>query len=143
MHDFTGTDLLTTGYEHLFWKPGQPLPSIIPSKYVTNVAGTGLVHTAPAHGKEDYEIYRNHVIAGRESEELRCPVNDEGRINDEIVGWARDEALGRRLVGKEVLGDAVPVMIGILKEEGVLLAEEVIKHRYPCDWKTKEPIIIR
>jgi isoleucyl-tRNA synthetase len=37
----------------------------------------------------------------------------------------------------------VPAMVEILKENGILLKQDVIHHRYPCDWKTKEPIIIR
>lgn len=139
-----GKELLGTRYQHLFWKPdGSKQPTIIHSKYVTTTAGTGLVHSAPAHGKEDYEVYRSQLVDGPESEEIRCLVDDDGRINEDVMKWASIEKYGRMLVGKEVLGDAVPTMIGILKDHGDLLAEEVITHRYPCDWKTKEPIIIR
>jgi len=97
------------------------------------------VHSAPAHGYEDYQAF---VEAGLLPEQLRCPIDDTGSFTSSLVDWAGTE-ITRQLVGKSVLGDGIDIMIGILREEGSLLAKQVIEHRYPCDWKTKEPIIVR
>ncbi len=143
LEELSGEELLGTSYRHLFWRDGLIVPRVIASKYVTISAGTGLVHSAPGHGQEDYEVYREAFSNRPEADEIRCPVNDEGNLTEEILQWTADGVDGRSLVGKSVLGDAVPEVIKLLKQQGILLAEEVIQHRYPCDWKTKEPIIIR
>lgn len=139
----TGDDLLGTSYDHLFWNSTQPKPKVIASKHVTSGAGTGLVHTAPGHGQEDYEAFRQSLGPKADAAEMRCPVDDLGNLTEEILSWTKGKDIANRLVGKSVLGDAVPAMVDILKETGVLLKQDVIQHRYPCDWKTKEPIIIR
>ncbi|KAJ9119442.1 hypothetical protein QFC24_005675 [Naganishia onofrii] len=143
----SGEDLVGTKYQHLFWKEGLPAPQIIFGKHVTAAAGTSLVHTAPAHGQEDYvafrEAFTTTTAADGQVEELRCPVDDEGRFTGDLEAWTEDAALANRLVGKSVLGEAVPEMIQILREKGILLHTEMLRHRYPCDWKTKEPVIMR
>jgi len=142
-----GEDLVGTKYQHLFWKQGLPAPQIIFGKHVTAAAGTSLVHTAPAHGQEDYVAFREAcavtTAADGQVEEMRCPVDDEGHFTRDLEAWTEDREVARRLVGKSVLGEAVPEMIQILKEKGVLLHTELLRHRYPCDWKTKEPVIMR
>jgi isoleucyl-tRNA synthetase len=109
------------------------------SSHVTDQSGTGLVHSAPAHGHDDYIAFSK---AGLLPGELRCPVDDAGCFTDEVVGWAGNEE-ARALVGKSVLGDGVDVMVDLLRRQNALLGEEIIEHRYPLDWKTKEPIIVR
>jgi isoleucyl-tRNA synthetase len=59
-----------------------------------------------------------------------------------VVDWAGSED-ARDLVSKSVLGDGVGAMVDLLRRQNALLAEETIEHRYPHDWKTKEPIIVR
>lgn len=134
-----------TKYQHLFWKPSLPPPEVILAKHVTAAAGTSLVHTAPAHGQEDYEAYREAFAGSAQAQasEMRCPVDDEGKFTNELADWTDDKSLPERLVGKSVLGEAVPEMISILKEKGILLHTNMLSHRYPCDWKTKEPVILR
>lgn len=75
-------------------------------------------------------------------DELRCPVDDAGCFTEEVVDWAGDDQ-ALALVGKSVLGDGVDVMVDLLRRQNALLGEETIEHRYPLDWKTKEPIIVR
>jgi isoleucyl-tRNA synthetase len=58
------------------------------------------------------------------------------------VVWAGSED-ARDLVSKSVLGDGVGAMVDLLRRQNALLAEETTEHRYPHDWKTKEPIIVR
>jgi isoleucyl-tRNA synthetase len=74
--------------------------------------------------------------------ELRCPVDDDGCFTSEVVDWSGDED-ARELVSKSVLGDGIDAMIRLLRRRNALLSEETIEHRYPLDWKTKEPIIVR
>lgn len=122
-----------------------PPPEVILAKHVTAAAGTSLVHTAPAHGQEDYEAFRVAFAgsAQAQAEEMRCPVDDDGKFTGELADWTDDQSVAERLVGKSVLSDAVPEMIAILREKGILLHEALLSHRYPCDWKTKEPVILR
>lgn len=75
-------------------------------------------------------------------DDFRCPVDDEGCFTDELVKWSGKEAFSA-LTGKYVLGAGSKLMIEQLKSAGVLLAEEKIEHRYPIDWRTKKPIIVR
>lgn len=112
-------------------------PTVFPSEHVTSQSGTGLVHSAPAHGYDDYVAFRK---AGLLPKDIRCPVDDEGKFTNEVTEWAIgvDE-----LVGQDVLKGGTDVMIKLLKGHGSLLAEQTIEHRYPCDWKTKEPILVR
>lgn len=135
-----GKDLVGTKYSNLFHvgDPGRR-PAIFAADYVTSDSGTGLVHSAPGHGHDDYDAFLAQSIP---MDDLRCPVDDEGCFTNEIVEWSRQEAFSA-LVGKYVLGAGSKLMIEQLKSAGVLLAEEKIEHRYPIDWRTKKPIIIR
>lgn len=136
-----GQDLVGTRYTHTFHPSGNsaPRPVVFASSHVTSESGTGLVHSAPAHGHEDYTAFQK---AGLLPQELRCPIDDEGCFTSEVSKWAETDSASS-LVGKNVLGDAVPAVINLLREQNALLAEETIEHRYPHDWKSKEPVIIR
>lgn len=109
------------------------------STHVTSDSGTGLVHSAPAHGHEDYLAFYE---AGIMPAELRCPIDDDGRFTSVVSEWA-GEVDCNALVGKEVLEQGTDEMIKLLDRHGYLLAEEAIEHRYPYDWKSKSPIIVR
>nr|XP_019012976.1 isoleucine-tRNA ligase [Kwoniella pini CBS 10737]OCF51757.1 isoleucine-tRNA ligase [Kwoniella pini CBS 10737] len=136
-----GSQLVGTRYTSLFHSPtlSQSKPSIMAAKHVTAQAGTGLVHSAPAHGHEDYEAF---MVAGMLPDELRCPVDDDGRFTSDLMKWT-DGDVASSLVGKEVLGDGPSAVIELLKHRDVLLAEQKMEHRYPYDWKSKKPIIVR
>jgi isoleucyl-tRNA synthetase len=101
---------------------------VICSEFVTGDTGTGQVHTAPGHGKEDY-------LAGRENGlGLISPVDDDGKFTAEC-GLPN-------LVGLLVF-DADPHIIRLLAERDVLLGKENYKHDYPHCWRSKTPIIFR
>ena len=106
--------------------------------HVSAESGTGLVHTAPAHGPEDYGLFLSRGL----TESITCAVDGEGRFTSDVIAMT-DTNIGQRLVGKEVLWGGNKEVITILKENGHLLAEEKVKHRYPYDWKTDQPIIVR
>ncbi|MGG5368531.1 isoleucine--tRNA ligase [Enterococcus sp. AZ196] len=99
---------------------------VILGDHVTLEAGTGLVHTSPAHGEDDYfawKKYRNDIIS---------PVDDRGVMTAEAPGF------------EGVFYDKANAMVtDLLKEKGALLKLEFFMHSYPHDWRTKKPIIYR
>lgn len=100
----------------------------LPADHVSDEEGTGLVHTAPAHGYEDYSVGLKHNLP------LNCLVNAEGKYTREA---------GEQLEGCFVLDEGNKVILENLKETGALLHEAMYTHRYPYDWRSKMPVIIR
>ncbi|CAL1708916.1 unnamed protein product [Somion occarium] len=143
-----GDELVGTPYRPLFHKVNPALAdappfSVIASGHVTPDTGTGLVHCAPAHGLEDYQLFRDAgLISASLPNEIFCHVDDLGCFSSDIAEVVGEEA-ARQLVGKEVLGDGGREMAKLLKSMGVLRKDHVIKHRYPYDWKTDKPIIVK
>lgn len=104
------------------------------------------MHCAPAHGAEDYNAFRSLGLLDPSSStslDLICHVDGEGKFSPEIIEVVGEEA-GRELVGKEVLKAGGKAVVDLLRTMGddVLLGVEKIKHRYPYDWKTGEPVIV-
>nr|CAG4709686.1 unnamed protein product [Naegleria fowleri] len=100
--------------------------------HVTTEVGTGLVHTAPNHGMEDFHVVReNNIPIGP------CFVDEQGRYNSETPL--------EELRGLPVLEQGNLRVIQIFEEElsKYLLFREDYSHRYPYDWRTKKPILIR
>jgi isoleucyl-tRNA synthetase len=104
---------------------GRKVPIVL-GEHVTLDAGTGLVHTAPAHGLEDYQIGQKYNLP------TDNPVDDDGRFLD---------AVG--LVGGLSVWEANKVLVEILAKEGRLLHSETITHSYPHCWRHKTPVIYR
>ncbi len=100
---------------------------VIGGDYVTTESGTGLVHTAPGHGQEDY------IVGQRYGLPILSPVDDRGNFTEEAGQFA----------GLNVLKDANEAIIQALTEAGSLLKEEAYGHKYPYDWRTKKPTIFR
>ncbi|KAG8927819.1 isoleucine-tRNA ligase [Tulasnella sp. 418] len=134
-----GSELLGTGYTHLFHPSGAEVPRILPATFVTSDSGTGLVHMAPAHGAEDYAAFKDAGLLAKLG--IICPVDGDGKYTKDILPG--NTHIGERLIGKEVLYGGTKEIIKILEENHAIIAEERIKHRYPYDWKTKKPIIVR
>ncbi len=120
-----GTDLAGMTYQHPFV---ERTGRVVMADYVTTTDGTGLVHTAPGHGEDDYET------GLREKLDVYSPVLANGRFDDTVPEWLR---------GKAVLKEGNPLIVDWLKESGHLLAEQTIRHSYPHDWRSKTPIIFR
>lgn len=120
---------------------------------MTSTTGTGLVHTAPAHGVEDWEAWRAYSVAQRsqaegEEEALQladtvCAVDGAGRLMPDVLSELVDEEVAARLGGKEVLGEGTGAVIELLQERGALLREVEVTHKFPYDWRTKKPVIFR
>src|SRR6187399_2234443 len=92
----------------------------------TSKAGTGLVHTAPGHGHDDFVIGKKYGM------EIYCPVDNAGRFTPEVDHFA----------GLSVF-EANPKIVEFMRERGVLLFSENYDHRYPHCWRCKNPVIFR
>ncbi|MDY8109324.1 isoleucine--tRNA ligase [Fulvimarina sp. 2208YS6-2-32] len=124
-----------------------PVP-LLYGAHVTEDAGTGFVHTAPSHGREDFEAF----IDGRRALEARgidatipFPVDDAGFYTKEAPGFGPDapEGPARVIDDKGKKGDANSRVIAALIERNHLLARGRLKHSYPHSWRSKKPIIYR
>ncbi|HEX5245326.1 MAG TPA: isoleucine--tRNA ligase [Tepidisphaeraceae bacterium] len=100
---------------------------VVTADYVTTTDGTGLVHTAPGHGEDDYETGVRHGM------EVYSPVKHDGRFDDTVPEFLR---------GKSIK-EGNPLIITELEKVGRLLAVQNIVHSYPHDWRSKTPIIFR
>lgn len=121
----SGKDLEHTTYRHpLFARESDIL---IGGDYVTTESGTGLVHTAPGHGQEDYLVGQRYGLP------ILSPVDEKGNFTAEAGQFA----------GLNVLKDANEAIIQELREKGALLRQEAYVHKYPYDWRTKKPTIFR
>lgn len=102
------------------------------------------MHCAPAHGAEDYDAFRALGLlspTANTSSSLLCHVNSKGQFTPDVVDVVGSE-YGKRLAGKDVLGNGNKEMVMLLKDTGKIVKIEKIKHRYPYDWKTDKPIIV-
>ena len=102
-------------------------PVVIGGDYITTETGTGLVHTAPGHGVDDFHTGQKNGLP------VLCPVDEAGTLTLEAGPFA----------GLNVLKDANPAIINALETAGALLKQEAYDHRYPYDWRTKKPTIFR
>lgn len=100
---------------------------VICGTHVTNEAGTGLVHTAPGHGADDYLVCKKYGI------QPYCPVDEKGYLM---------KGVGERLEGV-FYEDANDIVLQILQENGALLKHTTFTHSYPHDWRTGKPLIFR
>ena len=111
-------------------------------EHVTDEAGTGFVHTAPGHGREDFEVWmangRRLAEAGIETR-IPYTVDADGALTKEAPGFT-----GRRVFNdKGDKGDANKAVIAALTEAGALVARGVLRHQYPHSWRSKKPVIFR
>lgn len=128
-----GSELVDqTTYRPLFKGQDAAPQPIISADFVTADSGSGLVHCAPGHGMEDYEACLARGIPAF------APVDDEGRFTDKAM--PDDPA---RLSGKLVLDDGNAAVLDYAEMQGDLLAKHRYEHKYPYDWRSKLPIIIR
>lgn len=140
-----GSQLEGTQYRPLFTSPSlvdQALP-VIMGQEVLDDAGTGLVHMAPSHGHEDYQAFLSRGLL--QTYPLINIVDAQGRYTSEVNTLCGQE-IGARLVGLEVLFKGNKEILAMLEEAGPgnrLLGVERHRHRYPYDWRTKKPLIIR
>ena len=122
-----GSELIGTTYcSPVFYCQTSPRP-FLHGNFVTEGSGTGLVHMAPGHGMEDYELCLKQGIS------TFAPVDDSGCFI---------EGLGM-LSGQEVLTSGNESVLKLLSDHDCLLARHDYKHKYPYDWRSKQPVIVR
>ena len=120
---FKGSDMEGVMYKHPFMDRTSP---VVTADHVTLDAGTGLVHTAPSYGEDDFNVGKKYNLG------MVNGVNDQGILNEESGMF---QGLSVEDANKEI-----PKW---LKENGYLLKLKKITHSYPHDWRTKKPIIFR
>jgi len=124
-HPLAGHPGAAGGYDH-------PVP-LHPGDFVTTEQGTGLVHIAPGHGADDFEIGLAHAI------QVPQTVSEDGSYFPHVPLFA-----GKRVLSPEgKAGDADPAVIAALEEAGALLARGRLVHSYPHSWRSKAPLIFR
>ena len=96
------------------------------SEYVTMTDGTGLIHMAPGHGEEDFEVGQRNGLP------IFSPVDGSGHFTSEAGKYA----------GLQVR-EANPMIVKDLENKGLLFREETIEHSYPHCWRCKTPLILR
>ena len=92
----------------------------------TSKAGTGLVHTAPGHGHDDFLIGKQYGL------EIYCPVNNAGEFTPDV-----------EFFGGQNIFRANTQIVELLEKRGALLLEEQYEHRYPHCWRCKNPVVFR
>ena len=115
---------------------------LLDGEHVTDDTGTGFVHTAPGHGREDFDIW----IANARKLEARgintaipYTVDENGDFTERRPGFT-----GKRVItDKGEKGDANEAVIKALIEAGMLIARGRLKHQYPHSWRSKKPVIFR
>jgi isoleucyl-tRNA synthetase len=115
---------------------------LLDGEHVTDDTGTGFVHTAPSHGREDFDVW---MANGRElaargiSTAIPYTVDENGAFTEQAPGFT-----GKRVINdKGEKGDANDAVIKALVEGGMLLARGRLKHQYPHSWRSKKPVIFR
>ncbi|KAK8103795.1 uncharacterized protein PG998_010828 [Apiospora kogelbergensis] len=111
-------------------KSGKPQP-IIHADFVSADSGTGLVHLAPGHGFDDYEVCRGLGLP------ITAPINHEGVFTQE----AYPDDPSKLTTAPSVIEGASQAVIDLLGQD--VLASESHRHKYPYDWRTKRPVVIR
>ena len=118
-----GKDLADLKFRHPFLD--LRVPAVL-ADYVTLDQGTGIVHTAPGHGIEDFQTGQKYGI------EAYAPIDDHGRYLEGLPEYK----------GKTVF-EANPIVVTLLRDRGALLGEQKLSHSYPHCWRCHNPVIFR
>jgi isoleucyl-tRNA synthetase len=117
---------------------------LLPGDHVTEDTGTGFVHTAPGHGREDFDLWTSaktqHLLRDRHIDpRIPYTVDEDGFYTADAPGFE-----GKRVItDKGDKGDANDAVIAALIQAGNLLARGKLKHQYPHSWRSKKPVIFR
>lgn len=95
-------------------------------EHVTAEGGTGLVHTAPGHGQDDYMVGLKYGL------KVYSPVDEAGRFTDEVAEYKGVK-----------IWDVNPMVVERLKELKRLVAHKILEHQYPHNWRSKTPLMFR
>jgi len=121
---FRGRELEGVSFRHPWLE--REIPAVL-ADYITTDQGSGIVHTAPGHGAEDFATGEKYQLP------VLCPVDGEGRF----FGPETAPFTGQKIF------DANPAIVAHLRTVGALLAEAPLEHSYPHCWRCHNPIIYR
>ncbi|MBL8746716.1 MAG: isoleucine--tRNA ligase [Phycisphaerae bacterium] len=124
MPDFSALPKEATRHADGSWKN---VYTIVAAEYVTLDDGTGLVHTAPGHGADDYRTGLAERLP------IYCPVREDGTYDTSVPAW---------LHGKSIW-DANKEVVAALETSGHMFFHHMFTHSYPHDWRGKSPVIFR
>ncbi|KAK6072239.1 isoleucyl-trna synthetase [Seiridium cupressi] len=127
----SGNHLRGLQYRHPLKGKAAPLQPIIHADFVTADSGSGLVHLAPGHGFDDYEVCRHLGLP------VTAPIDDEGRFTADALP---DDPT--RLTSAPSINDGGSQAVIELFGKDILHVEKY-KHKYPYDWRTKKPVVVR
>jgi len=104
---------------------------VLSDTYVTDDAGTGIVHQAPAFGEDDYRVCLAHNVI-KKGQEIPCPVDSNGVFTEAVPP-----------VKGEHVKKADPTLIALIKENGRLVQKDNLDHSYPFCWRSDTPLIYK
>lgn len=133
---FLGKELVGKKYKPLFdyFKEDDNAAEywrVLSDNYVTDDAGTGIVHQAPAFGEDDYRVCMAHGVI-QKGGDLPCPVDSNGMFTDEVPP----------VKGLHVK-KADETLIALLKGDGRLVQKDTLHHSYPFCWRSDTPLIYK
>ena len=122
----SGREIVASGLE--YERPFGGSGVAVTAEYVTAEDGTGVVHTAPGHGADDFATGQKYGL------EIFNPVDNSGRYG---------EAVGPALAGKQIFSEGNPAVIAELTQRGWMLRHSKVQHSYPHCWRCKNPVVFR
>ncbi len=120
----SGEALKPLKYRHVFVDRTSPVVLV---NYIRLEDGTGLVHTAPGHGEDDY------ITGRREGLKIYCPVREDGSYDDTVPDFLK----GQKVPAVD------PVVIARLQQDGWMFQSGKVVHSYPNCWRSRTPIVFR
>ncbi|KAF2658553.1 isoleucyl-tRNA synthetase [Lophiostoma macrostomum CBS 122681] len=134
-HRLRGSDLAGhLRYENPFQR-ANGLQPLVHADFVSDSSGTGLVHMAPGHGMDDYHV------CGALGIEAFAPVDDAGAFTEDAFPEQPELLVGKLVSDSKTSGSKA--VLKYLAEQDFLRAEQNYRHKYPIDWRTKQPVIVR
>lgn len=111
-------------FQHPLYERESP---VVFAEYVTTEEGTGIVHTAPGHGREDFATGQAYSL------DVLNPVDSKGYFTEEAGQFA----------GLHILKQGNSAVVDVLRESGALMAETAVEHSYPHCWRCHNPVVFR
>ena len=127
-----GSELTGVTYRDMVFDKMSPPRSLLHADFVSADSGSGLVHLAPGHGVEDYELCLRHGI------DAFATLDDGGCFTADALPNKPDV-----LLGKLVLTEGNRSVLEHLNSYGRVLGQHAYTHKYPYDWRSKQPVILR
>ena len=131
-------DLLTasTYQAPSVFDPTQKRRPIFHAPFVTEDSGTGVVHCAPGHGMDDYDALQPLIHRGEV--DVKAPVDDDGNFTAEAAPGEPDY-----LTGINAFSEGNHLVLKMFEKAALLLGTSTYKHKYPYDWRSKQPVMVR